>query len=98
MFFDRPAIGCAKSRLTGSYREPGISKGAYTFLSDEKKSEIIGAVVRTRSNVKPVYVSVGHKCSLEDAIKIILWCTHKYRLPEPTRLAHQMVTQLKSSI
>jgi deoxyribonuclease V len=98
LFFDRPAIGCAKSRLTGSYREPGISKGAYTFLSDEKKSEIIGAVVRTRSNVKPVYVSVGHKCSLEDAIKIILGCTRKYRLPEPTRLAHQMVSQLKSSI
>ena len=98
LFFDRPTIGCAKSRLTGSYREPGIRKGAYTFLNDEKKSETIGAVVRTRRNVKPVFVSVGHKCSLEDAIKTTLGCTSKYRLPEPTRLAHQMVTRLKSSI
>ena len=98
LFFDRPTIGCAKSRLTGSYREPGIGKGAYTFLNDEKKSETLGAVVRTRRNVKPVFVSVGHKCSLEDAIKTTLGCTSKYRLPEPTRLAHQMVTRLKSSI
>ncbi|MHC4689392.1 MAG: endonuclease V [Planctomycetota bacterium] len=98
LFFDKPTIGCAKSRLTGSYREPGIRKGAYAFLNDEKKSEIIGAVVRTRTNVKSVFVSVGHKCSLEDAIKTILECTSKYRLPEPTRLAHQMVSRLKSSV
>jgi deoxyribonuclease V len=98
LFFDRPTIGCAKSRLTGSYREPGSKKGTYTLLKDEKKSEIIGGVVRTRTDVKPVFVSVGHKCSLEDAIKITLNCTSKYRLPEPTRQAHQMVSRLKSSL
>ncbi|MHC5074982.1 MAG: deoxyribonuclease V [Planctomycetota bacterium] len=98
LFLDRPTIGCAKSRLTGSYREPGVRKGAYTLLKDEKNSDTIGAVVRTRTNVKPVFVSVGHKYSLEDAIKITLGCTSKYRLPEPTRLAHQMVSRLKSSI
>jgi deoxyribonuclease V len=107
LFFDTPTIGCAKSRLIGSYREPGIRKGAYTLLKDKRREEIsrkkksmetIGAVVRTRTNVKPVFVSVGHKCLLKNAIKITLRCTSKYRLPEPTRLAHQMVTRLKSSI
>ncbi|MHC4757157.1 MAG: deoxyribonuclease V [Planctomycetota bacterium] len=98
LFFDRPTIGCAKSRLTGSFREPGPKKGTYTLLKDEKNMETIGAVVRTRNNVKPVFVSLGHKCLLEDAIKITLKCTSRYRLPEPTRLAHQMVTRLKSKI
>ena len=59
------------------------------------QSEIIGAVVRTRTNVKPVFVSVGHKCMLEDAIRVVLDCAVKYRLPEPTRLAHQTVSRLK---
>ena len=100
LFFDRPTIGCAKSRLTGIYQEPSSAKGAYSLLKDEKgehqgHSDIIGAVVRTRTNVKPVFVSVGHKCLLEDAIKITLTCAVKYRLPEPTRLAHQQVSQLK---
>jgi len=115
LFFDKPTIGCAKSRLTGQFQEPPPQKGAYTFLKDEKSlrsktshapgapggeprvtgHEIIGAVVRTRTNVKPVFVSVGHKCLLEDAIKITLACTTKYRLPEPTRLAHQLVGKLK---
>jgi deoxyribonuclease V len=100
LFFDRPTIGCAKSRLTGIYQEPASEKGAYRLLKEEKGkhqgySEIIGAVVRTRTNVKPVFVSVGHKCLLEDAIKITLTCTVKYRLPEPTRLAHQQVSKLK---
>jgi len=98
LFFDKPTIGCAKSRLTGTFREPGSTKGVYTLLKDEKRSETIGAVVRTRTNVKPVFVSVGHKCTLEDAISVTLNCTSKYRLPEPTRLAHQMVSRLKSDI
>jgi deoxyribonuclease V len=66
--------------------------------SDERRTtndEVIGAVLRTRTNVKPVFVSVGHKCRLKDAIKITLACTTKYRLPEPTRLAHQLVSELK---
>jgi deoxyribonuclease V len=100
LFMDQPAIGCAKSRLTGIYEEPPLEKGAYSLLKDEKgklkaKSEVIGAVLRTRTNVKPVFISVGHKCLLEDAIRIVLDCAVKYRLPEPTRLAHQAVSRLK---
>ncbi|GAI75900.1 unnamed protein product, partial [marine sediment metagenome] len=57
--------------------------------------ETIGAVVRTRTNVEPVFVSVGNKCLLKDAVKIALGCTTKYRLPEPTRLAHQLVSKLR---
>jgi len=100
LFFDKPAIGCAKSRLTGIYEEPPHEKGGYSLLKDAKgkqnnQSEIIGAVVRTRTNVKPVFVSVGHRCTLKDAINVILDCAVRYRLPEPTRLAHQAVSRLK---
>jgi len=93
LFFDKPTIGCAKSRLTGTYEEPAPEKGAYSPLQDG--NEIIGAVVRTRTNVDPIFVSVGNKCLLEDAIKITLDCITKYRIPEPTRLAHQLVSKLK---
>ena len=108
LFFDKPTIGCAKSRLIGRFEEPPLEKGAYTLLKDKKRMkpdtqytirntqyETIGAVVRTRTNVKPVFVSVGNKCLLKDAIKITLSCAVKYRLPEPTRLAHQFVSKLK---
>ena len=90
---DKPTVGCAKSRLIGTFDEPGRLKDDYNQLLDEK--EPIGAVLRTRTDVKPVYVSVGHRCMLEDAIRIILECTTKYRLPEPSRLAHQLVGQAK---
>jgi deoxyribonuclease V len=93
LFFDRPTIGCAKSRLIGTYNEPGSKKGAYSLLYDGR--DVIGAVVRTRARVKPIFVSVGHKCRLEDAIRIALACTTRYRIPEPTRLAHQAVSRLK---
>ena len=93
LFFDKPTIGCAKSRLTGSFEEPSNVKGAHNPLTDG--NDVIGAVVRTRTNVKPVFVSVGNKCLLKDAIEITLACTTKYRLPEPTRLAHQLVGRLK---
>jgi len=108
LFFDKPTIGCAKSRLTGTFKDPTSQRGAYSLLKDKKKwkaetshesrvtsDETIGAVVRTRTNVKPVFVSVGNKCLLKDAIEITLACTTKYRLPEPTRLAHQLVSKLK---
>ena len=94
IIFDTPTIGCAKSRLTGRYDEPGIQKGEYALLFD--KVEIIGAVLRTRNGVKPVFVSVGNKCTLDDAIKTSLLCCTGFRLPEPTRLAHQIVTKLKT--
>jgi deoxyribonuclease V len=104
LFFDRPTIGCAKSRLIGVYKEPPLQKGAFAFLRDKSitsdqqrasRDEVIGAVVRTRTAVKPVFVSVGHKFTLDDAIEAILTCANKYRLPEPTRLAHGIVSRLK---
>jgi deoxyribonuclease V len=93
LFFEKPTIGCAKSRLIGAFDEPGGEKGAWSPLRD--RGEVIGAVVRTRSRVKPVFVSVGHRCSLEDAIRLSLTCTTRYRIPEPTRLAHQAVGRAK---
>jgi len=88
VLLDHPTIGCAKSRLTGRHQEPGPQKGAYTWLYDD--GEIIGAVVRTREGVRPLYVSVGHRIDLPGAIEITLACCTRYRLPEPTRLAHQL--------
>ena len=96
LFLNTPTVGCAKSRLTGVFDEPEEEKGNFSKLKD--KHEVIGAVVRTRSRVKPLFVSVGHLCRLEDAIDVTLRCTTKYRLPEPTRLAHQQVTRLKPHI
>jgi deoxyribonuclease V len=93
LFLDKPTIGCAKSRLIGKFDEPGSDKGAWSPLRDG--GEVIGAVVRTRSRVKPVFVSVGHKCGLEDAVRITLACATRYRIPEPTRLAHQAVSKLR---
>ena len=84
---DVPTIGCAKSRLCGSHGEPNNDPGDYAELFDG--GEVIGAVVRTRSGVKPVYISIGHKIDLAASIKTVLDCCRGYRLPEPTRLAHQ---------
>ena len=96
LFFDKPTIGCAKSRLIGKYKEPGKEKGNYCPLTHN--DETIGAVLRTRTNVKPLFISPGHKCSLDDAIEFTLACAIKYRLPEPTRQAHHTVTELKATI
>jgi deoxyribonuclease V len=99
LFFDKPTIGCAKSRLCGSFKEPPLQKGSYCWMMDDvrgMRDEIIGAVLRTRANVKPVFVSVGNKCTLADAIEIILACTTRYRLPEPNRLAHQLAGKIKT--
>jgi deoxyribonuclease V len=93
LLIDKPTIGCAKSRLIGTFDEPGNKKGCSSPLMDS--GENIGAVLRTRTDVKPLYVSVGHKCTLDDAKKTILDCTTKYRLPEPSRLAHQLVGRAK---
>lgn len=93
LFFNKPTIGCAKSRLVGEYKEPKKEKGSYSPLI--YKNEQVGAVVRTRTNVKPLFISVGNKCKLDFAIKMTLACAKKYRLPEPTRIAHQTVTKLK---
>lgn len=86
LFLDAPTIGCAKSRLCGSHEEPGDNTGSYTQVVD--RGETIGAALRTKPGVKPVYVSVGHKVDLEAAIYWVLACCRGYRLPEPCRRAH----------
>ena len=92
LVLDRPAIGCAKSRLIGQYEEPARVFGAHTPLVDG--GEVVGAAVRTRPRHKPLFVSPGHKVSVETAVAIGLACCREGRfLPEPTRLAHEMVTR-----
>ena len=86
LFLDMPTIGCAKSLLCGSYEMPGVEPGSYAEIID--RGETIGAALRTRPGVKPVYVSIGHKVDLQTAIHWVLRCCRGYRLPEPTRLAH----------
>ncbi len=83
---DIPSIGCAKSRLIGQWREPARRKGSSTRLIAGE--EVIGRVVRTRDDVKPVFISAGHKVSLKDAVRLVLRMATKYRLPEPIRHAH----------
>ncbi len=86
LILDKPTIGCAKSRLWGRYEEPGQEQGAYTNLID--KGAVIGVAVRTRTNVRVVYVSIGHRISLDSARTLTLACCQGYRLPETTRHAH----------
>jgi deoxyribonuclease V len=90
LLVDVPAIGVAKSRLIGRHKPVGVGKGSRQPLID--KGEIVGMVLRTRANVKPVYVSVGHRVSLETAVGYVLHCTPKYRLPETTRQAHKLAS------
>ncbi len=85
-----PTIGCAKSRLLGTHDEPGLKRGSRVVWHHRR--ETLGVVVRTRDKVKPVYVSVGHMVSLRAAVRIVLKCTTKYRLPEPIRHAHREVS------
>jgi deoxyribonuclease V len=85
---DRPSIGCAKSRLIGHAAEPDDSVGAWVPLCDG--DEVVGAVVRSRSGVRPLHVSIGHRIDLETAIDMVLRCTKGYRLPETTRYAHRV--------
>ncbi len=87
---DIPSIGVAKSRLVGTHVEPGPEKGSWVPLMDG--SERIGAVLRTRRGVRPLYISCGHRISLETAIEYVLACTPKYRLPETTRQAHKLAS------
>lgn len=87
---DTPSIGVAKSRLIGTHAQPAPGKGSWVPLREG--GELIGAVLRTRTAVKPLYVSVGHRVSLRSAIRYVLACTTKYRLPETTRLAHRLAS------
>lgn len=88
LLVDLPSIGCAKSRLCGQHTEPDLAPGSYVPLID--KGEIIGAVVRTRFKVKPVFVSIGHRVDLPTSIDTVLSCCRGFRLPETIRWAHRV--------
>lgn len=92
VLLDRPSIGCAKSRLVGEHRQPGRRRGEWTPLL--VRGRRVGAVLRTRDGVRPLYVSVGHRVSLAAAIRWVLACS-VHRVPEPIRLAEQLVNRLK---
>ena len=85
---DKPTIGVAKTLFVGKHSALALQKGSWQPLEDQ--GEVIGAVVRSRTNVKPIYVSIGHKISLTSAIDYALRCTTKYRLPETTRIADKL--------
>ncbi len=86
LWLQKPTIGCGKNHLVGNYETPDLEKGSYSTLT--YKGETLGVVLRTRTNVKPVYISVGHLADLETSIQLVLACTPKYRLPRPIREAH----------
>jgi deoxyribonuclease V len=88
----RPSIGCAKSRLVGEHGEPGPERGAWVPLRDCGRT--VGAVVRTRDGVRPLYVSIGHRISLRAAIRWTLACC-RFRVTEPIRLAEQLVNRVR---
>lgn len=90
-----PTVGCAKSRLVGTYEEPGNQRGDWSYLFHEGRR--VGAVLRTRDAVKPVFVSVGHLIDLQGSIDTVLGCGRGYRLPEPQRQAHALTARLKAA-
>jgi deoxyribonuclease V len=93
VLLDLPTVACSKRPLWKNHPEPSLKKGEYEFVQD-KNGMPIGAVVRTRHKVKPIYVTIGHKISIQTAVKIILECTTDYRIPEPLRQAHILAKKI----
>ncbi|OHB25237.1 MAG: endonuclease V [Desulfuromonadaceae bacterium GWC2_58_13] len=90
-----PTIGCAKSRLCGEHAEPGSRRGDRVPLRIGDKE--VGAVLTTRDRVKPMYISPGHLIDTGAAVDLVLSCTRRYRMPEPTRLAHHLTNRLRKA-
>jgi deoxyribonuclease V len=93
LFLDVPTVGCAKTVLVGKFEEPGMEKGNATDMVH--RGEVVGRAVRTRDGVSPVYVSVGNGVDLDSTVELVLACCTKYRLPEPTRQAHNAANRLR---
>jgi deoxyribonuclease V len=89
----QPSMGCAKKILFGTYKELKLKKGSYTPIMD--KHEQIGFALRSKDNVAPVFISPGHLMGLNNSLEIIQQCLGKYRIPEPTRLAHELVNRFR---
>jgi len=88
IFLERPCIGSAKTHLYGEYSSPGTKKGDFSLLI-AKDGDPVGAALRTRDNIKPIFVSPGHLIDIDSSVNIILSCSPKYKLPEPIRVAHR---------
>lgn len=97
VLLDVPAMGIAKKKLYGTYNEPGTKKGSWSPLKS-KEGRVIGSVLRTRDNTRPVFVSPGHRLDMESAREIALECARGYRIPEPTRRADIYVAELKKEV
>jgi deoxyribonuclease V len=93
LFVDVPTVGCAKSVLVGTFEEPEVEKGSATDLVH--RGEVVGRAVRTRERVSPVYVSVGNGIDLDSSVEVVLASSTRYRLPEPTRQAHNAANRLR---
>ncbi len=90
-----PSIGCAKAKLVGSYKEPSVKQGSTSVLKYEKA--VVGAVVRTRENASPVFVSPGNLIDINGSVDTVLKCTGKYRITEPVRSADALTRKLKKA-
>jgi deoxyribonuclease V len=93
VLLDLPTIACSKRPQWKDHPDPSMEKGAHVFMED-KNGNLIGAVVRTKDKVKPIYVTIGHKISIQTATKLILECTTNYRIPEPLRQAHILAKKM----
>ena len=96
VLLNTPAIGCAKSRLIGEYKEPKLRRGSWASLT--YNNNVVGAVLRTRDNVRPLFISPGHKIDLKASIDIVLNCISKYRIPEPLRRADYLSKRIKRAV
>lgn len=95
VLFDKPSIGCAKSLLVGEAGEPGLKSGSTATLNYQ--GEIVGTVLRTRDNTRPIFVTQGHRISLATAVKVVINCVDGYRIPRPTREADHYVRDLRAA-
>lgn len=95
LILDMPTIGCAKSVLVGKFEEPASKRGSRSAMTDQ--AETVGTALRTRDNVRPLYVSPGHLMDIDTAVRFVLAAGRGYRLPEPTRHAHNLVARAKAA-
>lgn len=94
LLLECPTVGCAKTRLTGEHQEPGPDKGDHAPLKN-RDGNILGVALRTRKRCKPIFVSIGHRIGLDHAIEWVLRVSPRYRIPEPTRQAHNLVNRVR---
>lgn len=94
IILNTPSVGCAKSRLVGSFESPGPQRGSCSEM--RHKGDLVGYVLRSRSGVKPIYISPGHLINQDDSLKLVKQCLRGFRIPEPLRQAHILSQKMKS--